>query len=183
MGRPRQIDRDTILEASLSLAREGGITAVTMQAVAKEMGVTPMALYRHVESKSALLDGLVERLLEEVKVPTSVGTWEERLTAMGQAIRRLARKYPTVFPLLLQRPVVTERAMQVRDYVQALLREAGVAQEHVRTVEHLITTLAMGFATGEGAGRFTGGAAAINRDYEALVAFVRAGIQPFLSRG
>lgn len=36
-----------------------------MAAVAERLGVTPMALYRHVANKADLLDGLVERLLTE----------------------------------------------------------------------------------------------------------------------
>jgi len=49
-----------VLDAALALADESGLGAVTMHAVATRLGVTPMALYRHVGDKAALLDGLVE---------------------------------------------------------------------------------------------------------------------------
>ena len=42
------------------MADEKGIEALTMAAVAERLGVTPMALYRHVAYKTDLLDGLVE---------------------------------------------------------------------------------------------------------------------------
>ncbi|HEY5013008.1 MAG TPA: TetR family transcriptional regulator, partial [Acidimicrobiia bacterium] len=51
MARPRQIDRAAVLRASLAIADKRGIDALTMQAVAERLGVTPMALYRHVENK------------------------------------------------------------------------------------------------------------------------------------
>ena len=46
-----------------------GLDAVTMHAVARQLRVTPMALYRHVDDKNALLDGLVEVLLGECPLP------------------------------------------------------------------------------------------------------------------
>ena len=45
-------------------------------------GLTPMALYRHVDDKNALLDGLVEMLLTEYPLPRAGGEWDERLTAL-----------------------------------------------------------------------------------------------------
>ena len=55
--------REEILDAALELADERGLAAVSMRAVADRVGVTPMALYPHVGSKAALLDGMVGRLL------------------------------------------------------------------------------------------------------------------------
>ena len=37
-----------MVEAALTLADRGGLDAVTMQSVASALGVTPMAIYRHV---------------------------------------------------------------------------------------------------------------------------------------
>ena len=69
MGRAPQISRDAVLAAALKLADEHGLEAVTMHAVARSLRVTPMALYRHVDDKNALLDGLVEVLLTEYPLP------------------------------------------------------------------------------------------------------------------
>ena len=66
MARPRLIDRASVLRASLAIADEHGIDALTMQTVAERLGVTSMALYRHVENKQDLLDGVVESLLNEI---------------------------------------------------------------------------------------------------------------------
>lgn len=69
MSRRRQIDREAILDAALLVADEHGLDAVTMQAVAQRLTVTPMALYRHMDGKQTLLDGLVERLLTSFPLP------------------------------------------------------------------------------------------------------------------
>jgi AcrR family transcriptional regulator len=154
VGRAPQISREAVLATALRLADEHGLEAVTMAAVAKSLRVTPMALYRHVDGKNALLDSLVELLLTEYPLPPGGGRWDERLTALAAGIRDTARRHPAVFPLLLTRPAVTPAARTVRDAVQAALREGGLPETEVARAERLISTAVLGFAASEAAGRF-----------------------------
>jgi AcrR family transcriptional regulator len=154
VGRAPQISREAVLAAALRLADEQGLDAVTMHAVARRLQVTPMALYRHVDDKNALLDGLVEMLLTEYPLPRAEGDWDERLTALADGIRDTARRHPAVFPLLLTRPAVTPSARVVRDAVQAALREGGLPEAEVARAERLISTAVLGFAASEASGRF-----------------------------
>jgi AcrR family transcriptional regulator len=174
MGRRPQIGRAAILDAAMLLADERGLEAVTMHAVAQRLGVTPMALYRHVDGKQALLDGLVERLLADHPLPPPDAPWPARLTAMAEAVRSTAKRHPAVFPLLLTRPAATPAALTVRDSVQATLREAGLAAEEVARAERLISTAVLGFAASEAAGRFRHHAqAAIDEDFTVLLRWLR----------
>jgi AcrR family transcriptional regulator len=154
VGRAPRISREAVLAAALRLADTDGLEAVTMHAVAKSLRVTPMALYRHVDGKNALLDGLVELLLTEYLPPPGGGRWDERLTALAAGIRDTARRHPAVFPLLLTRPAVTPAARTVRDAVHAALREGGLPEIEVARAERLISTAVLGFAASEAAGRF-----------------------------
>src|SRR4051794_10981143 len=121
MARPPQISRAAILEACLAVADDQGLPAVTMQAVARRLHVTPMALYRHVAHKDDLLDGLVELLLSEAS-PRAGLPWWERLEAMAQQIRATARRHPAAFPLVLTRPAKTDTALRIRSAVQEAVR-------------------------------------------------------------
>jgi AcrR family transcriptional regulator len=153
MGRPARIDRATILDAALDLADAGGLAAVSMHAVARRLGVTTMALYRHLDGKDALLDGLVERLLTAFPVPAH-GPWEQRLTTMASGIRVVARQHPAVFPLLLTRPAVTPAAQRTRHAVVVALGEAGLPGAAAARAERLLSSAILGFAASEAAGRF-----------------------------
>lgn len=155
MPRPARIDRSAVLAAALELADEGGLAALSMRAVAEQVGVTPMALYRHVGTKSQLLDGLVELLLHEQHLPDPALPWPARLDALSAGLRATARDHPEVFPLLLQRPVATEAARSVREVAYTALREAGVEEIHIPRTERALSTFALGFAASEAAGRFT----------------------------
>jgi AcrR family transcriptional regulator len=154
MARPAQISRDAILDASLDLADRDGVDALTMQAVAERLDVTPMALYRHVSNKADLLDGLVEGLLGEVEIPAGDLPPEDRLRSFAGSIRHVARRHPTLFPLLLMRPATTPESRRVRDAVCAALEKLGLDHDEARRAERLISTAVLGFAASEAAGRF-----------------------------
>jgi len=154
VSRHAQISRAAVLGAGLAIADEKGLSAVTMQAVAGRLAVTPMALYRHVTNKTDLLDGLVELLLTEFPLPAADLPWQERLTRLADSIRASANGHPGVFPLLLQRPANTAAALRVRDAVHLALTDAGLDSEHVPRAERLLSTAVLGFAASEAAGRF-----------------------------
>ena len=125
MGRAAHIGRDAILAAALKIADDQGLDAVTMHAVARRLQVTPMALYRHVASKAALLDGLVECCSPSSRCPCPT-CLEEFLAALAAGIRASARRHPAAFAFLLSRPAITPAATGVRDAVhQALRRPAS----------------------------------------------------------
>ena len=179
MGRRPQIDRAAILDAAMQLADERGLEAVTMQAVAQRLAVTPMALYRHMDGKQALLDGLVERVLTSFPLSSADAPWAARLIATAEAIRSTAKRHPAVFPLLLTRPAATPGARIVRDSVQAALREAGLAEADAARAERLISTAVLGFAASEAAGRFRHHAqAVIDEDFAVLLSWLRLVLPP-----
>jgi AcrR family transcriptional regulator len=51
--------RACILRAARKLFDEKGLEQLSLRSVAKRVGITPMAIYRHFESKQALVDALV----------------------------------------------------------------------------------------------------------------------------
>ena len=54
-----------ILQATRRAFGRKGLQALSMRGIAKEVGITPMAIYRHYENKQALLDALVLDALNE----------------------------------------------------------------------------------------------------------------------
>jgi AcrR family transcriptional regulator len=169
MARPARIDRAQILAEALALADEQGLEALTMGAVAERLGVTAMALYRHVGNKADLLDGLVELLLTGFPTPSEEMSWPERLSALADRVRATARCHPAVFPLLLQRPASTPDARRTRNAVYQALVEAGIAEDRLAQVERLLSTAILGFAVSEVAGRFRNQSRRqLDADFEAL---------------
>ena len=90
----------------------------------------------------------------EFPLPAGDLPWDERLRALGRGIREVARRHPSLFPLLLQRPAVTPESRRVRDAASAALEEAGLGAAQARRAERLLSTVVLGFAASEAAGRF-----------------------------
>lgn len=118
MGRPR-LTRDRILSTAIQLADREGLEAVTLRRLATRLGVHVTSLYNHVPTKEAVLDGMVENLIEEAKLPAGEMKWEEWVRRFAAAIRSVARKHPGAFAVLHHRPIQGPHA--------ALWAEAGLA--------------------------------------------------------
>ena len=165
--------RQEIIDAAMVIADEGGLDAVSMRTVADHVGVTPMALYRHFSNKTALLDGMLERVVTSLPTARKAGTWDERLTALADAYRLVAQRHPWSAQLLFSRPSVTPDSAAVTESIYAALREAGVPEPHVGRLERLVTTFVIGYAASEVLGRFASRALDLNAEFEADLADLR----------
>ena len=56
--------RERILEVSLELFAQSGYLGTSMSDIAKQLGITKGALYKHYRSKQEILDRIVERMNE-----------------------------------------------------------------------------------------------------------------------
>jgi len=87
------LSRERVLRASVALADEAGIDAVSMRKLAEELGVVPMALYKHVAGKDQLLDGMVDLVIGEFDPPDPDLDWKsavrQRVLAARRAVLRL----------------------------------------------------------------------------------------------
>ncbi|MGO4231011.1 TetR/AcrR family transcriptional regulator [Arthrobacter sp. YAF34] len=182
MPRPPRFTRDDVITCALSIADDQGLEAVTMSAVAALVGVTPMALYRHIDDKEHLLDLLVEAVLPEPSDPDGRLSGWPRLEALARGLRASAARHPNVFPLLLQRPAITSGSLTLRARIRDALRDCRVPAEELDRGERLVSTVALGFLASEAGGRFVD----VPRDqrdldFEILLALVHQGL-PALER-
>src|SRR4051812_42147734 len=60
--------RERILAAAEKLHRRDGLAALSLRAVARDVGITPMAIYRYFKDKDALIGALAERAFEQWEV-------------------------------------------------------------------------------------------------------------------
>ena len=102
-----------IARAALRVSDERGASGFTMRAVAEDLGVTPMALYHHVDDKAALVAVLVDAVISEHPLPPPTGSWRDDLWEMAHwmrestlahpAVARLRSRYgvwtPSIFPM------------------------------------------------------------------------------------
>lgn len=110
-----RLGRDRVLEAALALADTYGLAALSLRRLAVDLGVTPMALYRYVESKDDLLDGIADLVLGTIEIETDVESWQERVRVQASSIRTALLRHPSVIPLISTRPLLTPHALRVAE--------------------------------------------------------------------
>ena len=101
------LDRETIVQAALRSIDSHGAQALTMRALALELGVVPMALYRYVHGREDLLEAVVALLLEDVRRDLdhdlAKTCWQGYLQTLANSVRRIALDHPAAFPLVATR--------------------------------------------------------------------------------
>ncbi len=116
-----EVRRDQIAQAVLALVAEHGMSALSVAAVAHRVGVAPSALYRHFDSKEAMLAGTIERVAGQM-----LGNLERARAAARDPLEALERL------LLLQAELVRgNRGMPFVLFSESLQRSA---EHHERMV-------------------------------------------------
>ena len=128
-GRPPLISREQVLACALQIVDRDGLTALTMRRLGTELGVDPMAVYRHVSGKSALYDGVVECVFAEVAIPPRGGDWAEDLEAIARALRTTLLTHPNAVPLLGTRPPTTPACFRIIEAAVTVLLDAGFSPQ------------------------------------------------------
>lgn len=100
---------DKVVEAARAIFVESGEAAVTMRAVAARAEVSPMAAYRHFESREALMRAVMERghdaFLKRMHQALAAPGPAERLAATGSAYLDFALENPRDYALMFMQSV------------------------------------------------------------------------------
>jgi AcrR family transcriptional regulator len=122
--RGRRLSRTTIVRTAKKLAT-GGVDSMTTTTVAAALGVTPMALYRHIDDKDHLLELVLDSVLGDVRIPDDPeGPWVEQLRQVHMGIIDELARYPGLSNHLFRLPA-GEHTLHLRDWMVTLLRRAG----------------------------------------------------------
>jgi AcrR family transcriptional regulator len=126
-----KVTREIVLATALEIIDRDGAEGLSMRRLARALDRDPMILYRHAPNKAALLDGVVEVVLAQLKVDPADPDWAAQLRAVARDYRQLALAHPHVVPLLVTRPLATPLALRPPgtlrplEDVLALLTRAG----------------------------------------------------------
>lgn len=106
MGRPsrNRITRDGSVRAALDIIDQEGLDALSLELVARRLGVKAPSLYYHFKDKAELLSEVARLVLTDLDLPgpAEAEPWEEAMVRVCVATRRALLRHPNTAPLLLQ---------------------------------------------------------------------------------
>jgi AcrR family transcriptional regulator len=114
-----------ILDAAEARAATG-FDALSMRAVAADLGAAPMALYNHFATKDELVDALLDRVLSRFAPAPPSGDWLEDLRSFARAHRRLLVAHPWAVAPLFTRPSPGLGAVRIGEHALTVLERGGL---------------------------------------------------------
>lgn len=141
MPRPRSHTPGQLAAAALAVMDRDGLDGLSMRAVATELGISPMALYRYVPGREELEALVVELVLSGVDTtPPPPGPWPGRITVLARRLRDTMGSHPAALPLSLTHRHRSPSGLRWSETVLGVLTEAGVeAEQRVIALRALIS--------------------------------------------
>ena len=102
-----QVSGPGILQSALEIVDRDGVGGLSMRRLSDEVRRDPTVIYRYVPNMAALLDGVAEIVLGQLRVDAADPDWMGQLRAVAHDFRRLALAHPNVVPPLVTRPLST----------------------------------------------------------------------------
>jgi AcrR family transcriptional regulator len=151
MPAPERTTLTQIVDAAAGLLETGGVSSVTMHAVAQKVGVKAPSLYKRVRDREALLALVVGAAADDLTSRLEAAS--DGLEEMLAAFRRFGHERPEAFRLLFTTTLDPDKVAATSAPV-LLATTSAVGDEHALDAARLLTAWATGFVTMELAGAF-----------------------------
>jgi AcrR family transcriptional regulator len=128
MPRPRSLTQAGIAAAALAVIDRDGLAALSMRAVAAQLGVATMSLYRYVTDREQLEGLVVDLVVSGVDLAPPPGvSWQRKVTALVERIRDAVGAHPELVPLTVVHRHTSDGVLRWAEAVLGVLTSAGFA--------------------------------------------------------
>jgi AcrR family transcriptional regulator len=140
------LTKERILRAAVALADEGGVESLSMRRLAQELGVVPMALYKHVANKDEMFDGMVDVVVGEIEAPLAGADWKAAMRERILSARRALLRHPWASRVIESRTDPTPMVIGYMDSMIGILRGGGFSIDLTHHAMHAMGSRALGFS-------------------------------------
>ena len=152
-ARPRAgLTREKVLDAAIAFVDENGLAALSTRKLGAALGVEGMTLYHYVPTKAALLDGMVERVLEQAAgklVPAAGQPWPDAVRAVATRFRDVLLAHPGLMTVVATRPVNSPAAFRILESGLAIMTGQGVPLAWAMDTLNSVMTFVVGHTLAE----------------------------------
>src|SRR5262245_6420113 len=146
----RGLTRQAIVERALRIGDAEGLEAVSVRRLATELGVTPMALYRHVEDKQDLINAMYEAIVEGFDLKAGIGPSMKWTSQLRRALLNVIALHerPVALPLAIAYSGTGSPSIwRLYDDGLEILLRAGFTRREAVALNRILTTLVAGYLT------------------------------------
>lgn len=140
------LSRERVLRTAVALADRDGVEAISMRRLSSELGVVPMALYKHVANKEELLDGMLDVVVAEFDPPRTDMEWRDAVRERILSARRALLRHPWASRVMETRSEPTPIVMAYMDSMIRMFRDGGFSIDLTHHAMHAMGSRLMGFS-------------------------------------
>lgn len=140
------LSRDRVLRAAVALADGAGIESLSMRNLAQDLGVVPMALYKHVANKDELLDGMIDVVVGEIDPPVPDADWKYAVRRRILSARQALLRHPWAPLAIESRNTPTPALLAYLNSMVGMLRAGGFSVDLAHHVMHAMGSRMLGFS-------------------------------------
>lgn len=132
-GRPRTITRERIADAGIGM----GLQNITFVGLAAALGVSHMALYKHVPSLEALKGLVAEEIFSRWQIPQAGsggrGGLKDYLEVFAASVRDFVKAHPGVTPYVIRRLAATPSMLdKIAGHQRHIAQAYGMTMDQAR---------------------------------------------------
>ena len=132
-GRPRTITRERIVEAGIEI----GLPSITFIGVAAALGVSHMALYKHIANLDALKSMVAEEIFTRWQIPRADadrrGGLKEYMILFATSVRVFVKAHPGLTPYVMRRLAATQPMLaKIEEHQSHIAQVYGISKQHAR---------------------------------------------------
>ncbi len=148
------LNKAKIMDTALKMADKHGLQNLSMRSLGKELGVEAMSLYKHIQNKEEILDGLTDLLLQKIEIPSSKGNLKNTLKALYRNKRKILKAHPWAPQVLDTRKNFSEIRLNFMEKQFKLLRDDGYSITETYRILLALESYVYGFCIQESGWRF-----------------------------
>lgn len=140
------LDQRLILDVALEIIDDRGLEAFTLRELGRRLDVSPMAAYRHFTNRSAIIDALVDQLLNDIRLPPDQrpGDPGERIIGYCIRARETLLAHPALVPVVAARPLSETSAQGDLIDLVAAFHEVGFGDDEIVPAAMALISVTLG---------------------------------------
>jgi AcrR family transcriptional regulator len=133
-----------IADAAVAIADAGGLDAVSMSSVADAVGLTPMGLYRYVDSKTDLYVAMTNSAYGSPPSEPLPGDWRVRLEAWAGAHYRTLTQHPWIVQIPSSEPPLAPNPLRWMEHGVSAFERTGLSEQEKLSALQLVEVYVRG---------------------------------------
>lgn len=146
-----QLHKRDVVDAATAILDSYGIADLTMRRLARELNVSPGALYWHFANKQQLLGAIADRILTPAREVPTAGDWRDRVMAVCSALRDALLSHTDGAELVSASLAAgqSQAAGEILAALSSAAADAGVAPAEAQLAARTVIYYVLGFTVDE----------------------------------